>query len=128
MEADGALLHRDVTELIIKSFFEVYNNLGHGHLENVYKRALEVALREKGLRCERERTFTVFYHGANVGDYRADLLVESRVIVEAKTATKIDDIHLAQCLNYLKASKMRVALLLNFGSKAQFERVFLANP
>lgn len=121
-------MHRDVTELIIKSYFKIYNTLGHGHLENVYKRALEVAFKEKRLRCEREMAFPVFYHGENVGDYRADNVVQNCVIVEVKTASKIDEAHLAQCVNYLKASKMHVALLLNFGPKAQFERVFLSHP
>jgi GxxExxY protein len=123
---DGELIHREITELIIRAFFEVYNALGAGFLEAVYKRALVVALREKGLRCEFEKAFTVFYHGQNVGDYRADLVVEGKVIVEAKTAQKIDPGHATQCLNYLKASKLQLGMVLNFGKNAEFERVILS--
>ena len=128
MDRDGALMHREVTDGILKGFFHVYNTLEYGFLENVYKRAMVVALRRTGLRCDSEVTFPIFYLGENVGDYRADLVVERKVIVEVKTLPKIDKPHASQCYNYLKASRLHVGLVLNFGPKPEFERHFLSNP
>lgn len=121
-------MHREISELIVRSFFEVYNALGYGHLESVSKRALVVALRNKQLHSDLERPFTVYDLGVNVRDYRADLVVENKIIVAVKTVPKIDTAHVAQCYNYLKAGKLHVALLLHFGPAPRFERHFLSNP
>jgi GxxExxY protein len=125
---DGELLHREITDLILKAFFLVYNTLGYGHLEVVYKRAMIVALREQGLRVDVERLYSIHFHGVNVGKYRADLVVESKVIVEVKTVQKIEEPHTAQCFNYLKASKLNVGLVVNFGPTPSFARNYLADP
>ena len=128
MDTDGELLYREICALILKAFYEVYNTLGYGHLEAVYKRAMVVALREKGLHVDVERLFKVFYHGLNVGNYRADLVVENKIILEAKTAIRIGPPDTAQCFNYLKASKMHVGFVINFGPEPKFERHYLSNP
>lgn len=124
MGEEKELVHADITGQVVRAFFDVYNELGFGFLENVYKRALVVLLRERGLRCDVEIPFAVMFHGENVGDYRADLVVERCVIVESKTGPAIHTAHTGQTFNYLKASKLTVALLLNFGPKAEFKRVY----
>lgn len=82
MVGDNELLHRDITEKIIESFFEVHTALGYGHFESVYKRAMLIAMRARGLRCETEVPFTLFFRNEKVGDYRADLVAEKVVIVD----------------------------------------------
>ena len=104
-----------VTESIIGCAYKVSNVLGAGFLERVYENALAIELRNAGLHIEQQRPLKVLYDGEIVGDYIADLLVEDAVLVELKATKSIDDIHLAQCLNYLRASKLQVCLLINFG-------------
>ncbi len=107
--------HDPLTQRIIGSAFTVYNTLGYGFLEKVYENALVHELRKAGLHITQQKPFPVFYDGINVGDYVADLLVGDSLIVELKSAKAIDDSHIAQCLNYLKAARLRHGLLLNFG-------------
>lgn len=115
---------KSVTEQIIGCAYAVANILGCGFLEKVYENALVHELIKAGLKVERQKPVTVYYDGIVVGEYIADLLVEDEVIVELKAAKCLDDAHLAQCLNYLKATGMRLGLLINFGSsKVQVKRV-----
>ena len=107
--------HDPLTQRVIGSAFTVYNTLGYGFLEKVYENALVHELRKAGLHITQQKPFPVFYDGINVGDYVADLLVGDSLIVELKSAKAIDDSHIAQCLNYLKAARLRHGLLLNFG-------------
>lgn len=107
--------HDPLTQRIIGAAFTVYNALGYGFLEKVYENALVHELRKAGLHVAQQKPFPVFYDGINVGDYVADLLVGDSLIVELKSAKAIDDSHIAQCLNYLKAARLRHGLLLNFG-------------
>ncbi|MBP8963713.1 MAG: GxxExxY protein [Opitutaceae bacterium] len=107
--------HDPLTQRVIGSAFTVYNTLGYGFLEKVYENALVHELRKAGLHITQQKPFPVFYDGINVGDYVADLLVGESLIVELKSAKAIDDSHIAQCLNYLKAARLRHGLLLNFG-------------
>lgn len=120
-----ALLHRELTRAIIGAFYTVYNELGYGFVESVYKRALIVELQLRGIRCEREVAFTVYYKGVDVGEYRADLLVEGKVILEVKTAERIAQTHEVQLINYLRAAKVALGLVLNFGHRATFRRLIL---
>ncbi len=108
----------DLTERILGCAFRVHAVLGCGFLEKVYENALVHELRKAGLTAEPQRSIQVHYDGVLVGDYFADILVEGRVILELKAAKAIDDIHIAQTLNYLKASGMNTALLLNFGTRS----------
>lgn len=114
-----------VTDVVIGAFYDVYNELGHGFLESVYREAMIVALHSKNVPVEREKAVNVEFRGETVGVFRTDLVVENCVVVELKCARTIDSNHEAQLLNYLKATKFEVGLLLNFGVKPQFRRMIL---
>lgn len=121
------LLHTETTDLIIKAYYRVYNKLGYGFLEKVYENALAHELRLQGIWCETQVPIKVFYEGEEVGNYFADLVVDDRVILELKAAEQILVEHEQQLLNHLKATKMEVGLLLNFGKKPQFKRKLFEN-
>lgn len=113
-----------ITEEIIGKAFKVSNTLGTGFLEKVYENALAIELRKSGFLVNQQFPIQVHYSGEIVGEYFADLYVEKTVIIELKTVKTLDDIHLAQVLNYLKGTRNSVALLINFGSpKVQIKRV-----
>ena len=114
--------HSDVTEKIINAFYTVYNALGYGFLEKVYRNAMAIQLDKLGLTVVPEAPIQVYYAGQLVGEYFADLLVNSAVIVELKAVRQLAEQHEAQLLNYLKATPYEVGLLLNFGPKAQIKR------
>lgn len=121
------LLHKAITEAILKAFFEVYNELGPGFLESVYGNALGVVFADNGVKAEAEKQIKVVFRGKDIGDFRADFLVEDKVIVELKVAKALDEIHEAQLLNYLKATESEVGPLLNFGKKPEFKRLVFEN-
>ncbi|MFB3880365.1 MAG: GxxExxY protein [Armatimonadota bacterium] len=113
-----------LTEAIIRSAFKVSNTLGVGFLEKVYENALAVELRKTGLKVHQQYDVKVRYEGVVVGEYAADLLVDDSVVVELKATDGIEDIHKAQCLNYLRAADLRVGLVVNFGQPTlQVKRV-----
>jgi GxxExxY protein len=115
-----------ITEDVIGAAFEVANVLGAGFLEKVYERALLRELAVRGVKAKVHVLFPVKYKGQRVGDYIADLLVEDRVIVELKCVDRLAKEHWAQCINYLKASGLRTALLINFQKpKLEWRRVLL---
>ena len=103
-----------LTERIIGCAYDVANGLGCGFLEKVYENALRIELQRAGLNVRRQHPIPVTWRDQVVGDYYADLLVESSVIVELKAVKAFDDVHLAQCLNYLKATGLKICLLINF--------------
>ena len=103
-----------LTERIIGAIFQVSNTLGAGYLEKVYERALVHELRKRGLQVQSQLPIQVIYDGVIVGDYVSDILVEEKVLLELKAVDNLADIHLAQCLNYLTATKLRLCLLINF--------------
>ena len=105
-----------VTEKIIGCAYTVANTLGSGFLEKVYENALACELRKAGLSAQQQFNVDVYYDSVRVGDYVADLLVENEVLVELKAVKALDNIHLAQCMNYLKATGLQVCLLINFGT------------
>ena len=107
--------HRDLTEKIIKAAFHVSNTLGCGFLEKVYENALTVSLRKAGLEVARQVPVRVLYLEETVGEYVADLVIERAVLVEVKASAEDHPVYVAQTLNYLKATGLPVALLLNFG-------------
>jgi GxxExxY protein len=120
--------HSDLlTEKIIGVFYEVYNELGFGFLESVYREAMRIALGQAGFRVESEVPVPVSFRGALVGVFRADLVVEGRVVVELKTAESISKAHEAQVLHYLRASTIEVGLVMSFGPDAKFRRIELQN-
>jgi GxxExxY protein len=121
------LKHSAVTDRIIGVFYDVYNELGHGFLESTYAESLVVALEEAGLRAVREVPIPVWYRGRKVGQYCADLVVESVVLLELKAARTLESAHEAQLLHYLRATEIEVGLLLNFGQRPQFRRLLFDN-
>ncbi len=114
--------HVDITDRILKAFYAVYNTLGYGFLEKVYANALLIELRKLGLKALAQAPIRVFYAREVVGEYFADLVVEDAVIVELKAVQALTEEHDAQLLNYLKATRFEVGLLLNFGPKPQVKR------
>src|SRR6266508_6177332 len=123
-EHPDKLLHRATTETIIGAAFEVHQELGYGFLERVYQRALQVELLRRGATAEIEKRIQVQYKGVVVGDYDADILVDGCVVVEIKVAPQYDKRDEAQLLNELKATGLKVGLLLNFGrNKVEYKRL-----
>ena len=129
MTADekAGLLHSALTQKIIGAFYEVYNELGGGFLESVYEKALALELQRQGLIARRQQPISVQYKGENVGDYVADVVVEDLVVLELKAMQRIDPVHEAQLLHYLRATEIEVGLLLNFGPKPEFRRLVFEN-
>ncbi len=113
---------QDVTEPVIKAFFDVYNELA-GFPEFVLCRAMAIAIRETGLSAAEEIHLPVWFRGHRIVTFKADLVVQSQVIVEVKARPEIDPFNKAQVLHYLKATGLEVGLLLNFGRRPQFTRV-----
>jgi len=122
------LKYKDITEKIIGASFEVHTFLGNGFQEVIYQRALAYEMRTVGLEFAREIEQHIFYKNLEepIGTRRADFVVEGKVLVELKAVIQLEDVHLAQALNYLKAYKLEVGLLINFGSKSMtFKRLVL---
>ncbi len=117
------LLHGEITDVILRCYFEVYNELGPGFLESVYKKALCIAINDAGMKTIAEKELSVSFRGHDVGVFRADLIVDDKVVVELKAARAMERQFEAQLINYLKASQMEVGLVLNFGPKAEFRRI-----
>jgi GxxExxY protein len=112
------------TERILSAAFRVSNVLGCGFLEKVYENALAYELRKCGFDVQQQYFVTVRYDGVIVGEYIADIIIDEEILVEIKAIKSFDDVHLAQCLNYLKATGMNICLLLNFGtSRVEVKRV-----
>ena len=114
----------ETSEQIIGCAFRVHNELGAGFLEKVYENALAYELRKSNYEIQQQHPIPVYYNQAVVGEYLADLLVNRMVVVELKAVKELDDVHAAQCLNYLKASQLSLCLLLNFAKpKLQIKRI-----
>ena len=120
-------MHKDITDRIIKAFYNVYNSLGFGFLEKVYENAMMIELKSIGLQCEKQTPINVYYKEMRIGEYFADIVVENKVIVELKAAESLCEEHEAQLLNYLKATEIEVGLLLNFGKIPQIKRKIFEN-
>lgn len=122
-----SLLHKDLTNVIIKAYYNVYNKLGYGFLEKVYENSMMIELRKFGLKVVKQHAITVYYEEEVVGNYFADLVVDQKVIIELKAASALIEEHEIQLMNYLKATKVEVGLLLNFGKKPEFSRKIFEN-
>ncbi|MDQ6787868.1 MAG: GxxExxY protein [Acidobacteriota bacterium] len=109
------IIYKDLSYQIVGLAIQVRKELGFGFLEKVYENALMVLLEENGIKAEQQFPIKVSFHGRIIGDYIADILVENQIILELKAQDKIVDVHKAQTLNYLKATGLRLAILLNFG-------------
>jgi len=127
LQREAVILHEDISKKIIGSFYDTYNELGHGFLESVYGGALAVALTEAGIPFVREQKIQVCYQGRVVGDFKADFIVAGAVLVELKAVAALDKVHEAQILNYLRATNIEVGLLMNYGTKPEFKRFMYEN-
>lgn len=122
MNTDGPLAA--ITERVLKCAYKVLNSHGHGFSEKVYENSMVIELRDEGLNVEQQVSYEVTYKGQVVGHYIADLVVEGQVLVELKAVKGLDEAHVGQCLNYLKASGLKVCLLLNFARpKLEIRRI-----
>jgi len=121
------LLHKDLSEAILKTFYNVYNELGYGFLEKVYQNSMFIELASRNLKVEAQKQIKVFYKESMVGEYYADLIVNDLVIIELKAAEVIIPEFEWQLLNYLRATNIEVGLLLNFGKKPEFRRKVFEN-
>ena len=120
-------LYTDDTKKILKVFYDVYNELGYGFLEKVYKNALYAELVQQGFNCRKEYPISVYYKGICVGEYYADIIIDERIILELKAVKNILPEHLAQLTNYLRATNAEVGLLLNFGPLPEQKRIVFTN-
>jgi len=121
------LLSKDLTDAIIKTFYDVYNELGYGFLEKVYQNSLYLELRARGFQVEAQKQIKVHFKGIEVGEYYADLVVNDTIILELKAAEVIVEEFEFQLINYLKGTDKEIGLLLNFGKKPEFRRKVFEN-
>jgi GxxExxY protein len=128
LATDGAQMDTDnselngLTERIIGAAYKVANKLGCGFMEKVYENALTHELRKLGLHVEQQKSINVLYDGVLVGEYVADLIVEGCILIELKAIKSLDEIHAAQCINYLAATRLPLCLLINFSRKVEVKR------
>jgi GxxExxY protein len=127
MGSNQSYKHSELSEIIIGVFYDVYNELGFGFLESVYRKSFALALAEKGLIVKEELPISVYFRGKNVGDFKADLVVNDLILIELKTAETLVAAHEAQVLNYLRATSLELGLLFNFGPKPQVRRLLFDN-
>lgn len=119
-------LYKDLTYKIIGLAMEVHNELGFGFLEKVYENALMIQFRKENIKAENQVPLKIYFKNEIVGEYYPDIIVEDKVIIELKAVDKIINVHKAQTLNYLKGTKLKVALIINFGKeKLEYERIVL---
>ena len=118
------MLYEDLTRKIIGCAMEVHRHMGNGFQEVIYQRALAIEMELAGLLFEREMELSIYYKEKAIGSRRVDFFVENKIMVELKALIKLEDVHLAQAINYLEAYRMKVGLLINFGGKSlEFKRV-----
>src|SRR6266404_3809609 len=121
------MIEEELTGRVIKIFYKIYNELGHGFLESVYQNAFLIELAASGILAESEKRIVVYYLGKPVGIFEADLIVEQKIIIELKSKEALHSAHEAQLLNYLRATDIEVGLLFNIGKAPEFKRKFFSN-
>ena len=121
------LLHKDISDRILAAFYQVHWELGPGYLESVYVNGMEIALTDDGLRVEREVPVSVYFRGRRVGAFRADMIVESVVLLEFKAGDRLDPSAEPQLLNCLRGTRLELGFILHFGPKASFIRRIVTN-
>lgn len=120
------IVHKELSYKVVGLAMEVYNKLGFGFLEKVYENALMVLFDKNEIHAQQQVPLRVYFEGKVVGDYYADILVDSKIILELKSVDGIADAHRAQVLNYLRATRLRLAIILNFAEKSlEYERIVL---
>jgi len=120
--------HEEVTRKIIGCAMKVHSTLGNGFQEVIYQRALSIEFEKQSLKFQRELEMTILYEGIDIGTRRVDFFVEENIMVELKALIKLEDVHLAQAMNYCQAYNLPIGLLINFGAKSlEFKRVYNIN-
>jgi GxxExxY protein len=120
--------HEEITHKIIGCAMKVHGTLGNGFQEVIYQRALAIEMEKQGLSYKREMEMSIFYDGINIGTRRVDFFVEETIMVELKALIKLEEVHLAQAMNYCQAYNLPIGLLINFGAKSlEFKRVYNVN-
>ncbi len=119
--------YKELSDKIIKIFYQVYNKLGYGFLEKVYENAMMIEFNKQGIPAVPQSPINVYYDGTLIGEYFTDILVDNKIIVEIKATKTTSDAHEAQLLNYLKATDIEVGLLFNFGPEPSFKRKVFDN-
>lgn len=123
----AGLLYKNLSDDILKAFYTVYNELGYGFLEKIYQNAIWLELKSKGYKVEAQKQIKVYYKGQLVGTYFADILIDDKIIIELKACELLMNAHVAQLINYLKATDVELGFLLNFGEEPEFKRIILTN-
>jgi len=118
MEVESQLKHEEITRRIIGCAMRVHTELGNGFQELVYQRALEIEMSLSDIAFEREKAMSIYYKGMAIAERRVDFFVEQLIMVEIKAIIELEDVHLAQAINYLEAYNAEIGLLINFGSKS----------
>ncbi len=120
--------YEDLTHRIIGCAMKVHSTLGNGFQEVIYQRALAIEMKKLGLNFRQEMKMTIYYDGTKIGTRRVDFFVEDTIMLEIKAVIKLEEVHLAQAMNYCQAYKLPIGLLINFGAKSmQFKRVYNVN-
>jgi len=124
---DENYLHSELTKKIIRAAYDVFDELGHGFLESIYEKALTKVLRDRGHMVENQKPITVFFQGENMGKFKADMLVDEKVMVELKANERLHPANISQLINYLRATEIEVGLVINFGEELTFKRRVFTN-
>ncbi len=120
--------YQELTHKIIGCAMKVHSALGNGFQEVIYQRALAIEMKRQGLAFEREMEMAIYYEGFNIGTRRVDFFVENVIMVELKALIKLEEVHLAQAMNYCQAYNLPIGLLINFGAKSlEYKRVYNVN-
>ncbi len=120
--------HEGLTHKIIGCAMKVHSTLGNGFQEVIYQRAFAIEMQKQGLNYQREMEMSIYYEGFDIGTRRVDFFVEDNIMVELKALIKLEDVHLAQTMNYCQAYNLPIGLLINFGAKSlEFKRVYNVN-
>jgi GxxExxY protein len=121
------LLHQSITDRILGEYYKVFNELRFGFREEIYQRAMVIALTQAGLTAQEQVAMRVWFRGISIGSFVADIVVERVVLLEIKATKELETRCAPQALNYLSASDLELALILNFGEKPEFKRLVLTN-
>ena len=121
------LVHKELTDSIIRTYYDVYNELGYGFLEKVYQNAMYLELKRTGFSVEAQKQIKVYFRDVVVGEYYADLIIDQTIILELKASEVLVYENELQLLNYLRATNIEIGLLLNFGKKPEFKRMIFTN-
>jgi GxxExxY protein len=126
MDTNREILHKDLSYKIVGLAMQIHSELGFGFLEKVYENSMMVLFRRENIMAKQQAPISVSFEGEIVGDYYADILIEDKIILELKAIEKITDAHKAQVLNYLKATGLKLAIIINFGKqRLEYERIVL---